>query len=56
MSKGITVQDLEKVMGRKASKVSDYEFDPETMSFGRTITFDLKPTRKAKNRNAKRQK
>ena len=54
MGKGVTLEDLEKVMGRKAKHVSGYKFDPDTMSFGRTITFDLKPKAKpSKKRKAK---
>jgi len=44
----ITLRDLERVMGQKASNISPYVFDPETSSWHRKITFDLKPKRKKK--------
>lgn len=47
MRKGVTLADLELVMGQKASKIGAYKFDPESMSFGRIITFRLKPKQKA---------
>lgn len=37
MGKGVTLEDLERVMGRKASKVSDYKFDPDLVG-KQTIT------------------
>lgn len=43
-------------MGQKASKISDYTFDPETMSFGRTITFDLKTKNRKPRKLSKRGK
>ncbi len=46
MANGVTLKDLERVMGRKATKISDYEYDPETGSVQRSYTFDLKPDAK----------
>lgn len=55
MGKGITVEDLERTMGQKASKVSDYKFNPELMCFERTITFKL-DRKKPKARKPRRAK
>jgi hypothetical protein len=50
--RGISVADLEKVMGRKADVIGPYVFDPESMSWGRTITFKLKsPYRQPRKRS-----
>lgn len=56
MSKGIILADLERTMGQKASKVGNYQFDPDTMNFGRTITFDLKQKKRKKRSLSKRGK
>ena len=45
-TKSLTIADLEKAMGQKADKVDPYKFDLETGTFGRTITFNLKPKKK----------
>lgn len=37
----VSIDDLERVMGRKADHVSGLTFDPDSMSFSRTITFKL---------------
>lgn len=38
---GMTLSDIEKAMGQRANDVSDRQFDPETGSWTRTISFDL---------------
>lgn len=48
MSKGVSVADLERMMGRKADNVSPYRFDPMTGGFVRNVTFKLgEPKRKS---------
>lgn len=37
----IGIADLEAAMGKKADAIGDYTYDPETGSWGRTITFKL---------------
>ncbi len=45
--RGLTIADLEKAMGQKADRVTDYEFDPETGSFTRKIIFKLRPRKQS---------
>lgn len=42
----ITLYDLEKVMGRKADDISEFAYDVDTGSWGRTITFELNKGKK----------
>jgi hypothetical protein len=45
MSKGISVSDLERMVGQKADKITPYVFDPETGCFERRVIFKLKRKR-----------
>ena len=54
-SQRLSIRDIEKAMGQKADEVGPYRFDPETMSWGRTITFKLRPAKKTAPRKVKRQ-
>lgn len=48
MTRRITIRDLEKAMGQPAAEVGPFCFDPETMSWSRTITFKLDKKKRPK--------
>jgi hypothetical protein len=55
MSAKVSIADIEKAMGQRAD-VSPYKFDQESMSWGRTITFHLKPKRRKAAKRARTHK
>lgn len=40
-SRGISIADLERAMGKKADEIGDYKFDPESGGWSREIRFTL---------------